>query len=154
MRNHVVAADVPPDSYRRKGRRHGIRRHQPGGCDYFSHLLSWYARRNEADTLLLTYPWVTRNREKAVKRLAQFCRIELDNAQLSMVLQRTTREYMYTNKYRFDDAMVVRALEQRCGKPARQCLTRRLISGPGRRLHGCRAVVFCGISWAIQQEVL
>ena len=24
----------------------------PGGCDYFSHLLSLYARRAEADTLL------------------------------------------------------------------------------------------------------
>ena len=34
----------------------------PEGCDYFTHLLSWYERRNEEDTLLMTYPWVTRNR--------------------------------------------------------------------------------------------
>lgn len=89
----------------------------PGGCDYFTHLLSWYARRNEVDTLLTTYPWLTKNPQEAVKRLAQFCRIELDDTQTSMVLQRTTREYMYTNKDHFDDAMVVQALEEHAGIP-------------------------------------
>ena len=89
----------------------------PGGCDYFTHLLSWYARRHEEDTLLLTYPWITRNREQAAKHLARFCDIELDDAQLAMVLERTTREYMYTHKDRFDDAMVAHVLETECGVP-------------------------------------
>ena len=89
----------------------------PGGCDYFTHLLSWYARRNEMDSLLLTYPWLTKNSSEAAQRLAKFCRIELDDAQLSMVLERTSRDYMYQHKNQFDDAMVVRALEERCGLP-------------------------------------
>ncbi|QFU76275.1 sulfotransferase [Halioglobus maricola] len=89
----------------------------PGGCDYFSHLLSWFPRRDENDTLLVTYDWVTRHREKMARQLAQFCRVELDEAQLSMVVQRTSREYMYTHKDRFDDAMIVRAMEERSGLP-------------------------------------
>ena len=89
----------------------------PGGCDYFTHLLSWYSRRNEQDTLLITYPWVTASREKAVNRLAQFCGIDLDDEQVAMVLRRTTRDYMYTHKNRFDDAMVARALEEQSGIP-------------------------------------
>jgi len=89
----------------------------PGGCDYFTHLLSWYARRDEPDTLLMTYPWVTRNREEAVKQMAKFCHIALSDTQSSMVLERTTREYMYKNKDKFDDAMVARALEERAGIP-------------------------------------
>ena len=89
----------------------------PGGCDYFTHLLSWYERRNEQDTLLLTYPWVTRNREQAARQLAQFCGFELDDVQLAMVVERTSREYMYTHKDRFDDAMVARVLETECGIP-------------------------------------
>lgn len=89
----------------------------PGGCDYFTHLLSWYARRTQADTLLMTYPWVTKNQQQAVRNMAQFCQIELTDAQVLMVLERTTREYMYTHKKQFDDAMVVRALEERAGIP-------------------------------------
>ncbi len=89
----------------------------PGGCDYFTHLLSWYARRHEADTLLVTYPWVTKNREEMANKLAHFCQIDLDSTQLSMVLERTTREYMYEHKDRFDDAMVAQALEEHSGIP-------------------------------------
>lgn len=88
-----------------------------GGCDYFTHLLSWYAKRNDADTLVITYSWMTRNLQEAVQRLAQFCQIELDDTQSSMVLQRTTREYIYKNKDKFDDAMVASALENKAGIP-------------------------------------
>lgn len=89
----------------------------PGGCDYFTHLLSWYARRKEADTLLFTYPWVTRHREQAIGHLARFCGLHLDDAQQAMVLERTSREYMYKYKDRFDDAMVAQILESRAGIP-------------------------------------
>ena len=39
----------------------------PGGCDYFTHLLSWYARRNEADTLLVNYRWVVKNKPAMIR---------------------------------------------------------------------------------------
>jgi hypothetical protein len=87
----------------------------PGGCDYATHLLSWYARRNEPDTLLMNYRWVVKNKPAAIRRLAEFCDIELTDDIMALVLERTSREFMVTHKDRFDDAMVCAVLEERCG---------------------------------------
>mgnify|MGYP001813024694 FL=1 len=90
----------------------------PGGCDYATHLLSWYARRNEADTLLATYPWVVKNRAEMIRRMAALCDIELTPELAELVLHRTSREYMVEHKDKFDDAMVSAALERKHGIPA------------------------------------
>ncbi|WP_341713244.1 sulfotransferase domain-containing protein [Erythrobacter sp.] len=90
----------------------------PGGCDYYTHLLSWYARRNEPDTLLATYRWAVSNRAAMIRRLAAFCGIPLDNSSLALVMDMTSREYMYRHKDKFDDAMMAGALEAKVGIPA------------------------------------
>jgi len=90
----------------------------PGGCDYFTHLLSWFARRNEPDTLLVTYRWVLKNKQEMIRRLAGFCDIELTNELAALVDERTTREFMYAHKDKFDDAMVCAAFELKLGIPA------------------------------------
>ncbi len=90
----------------------------PGGCDYFTHLLSWYARRNEPDTLLATYRWVVRNKREMIWRLAAFMRIDADDALVDTVEAMTTREFMHEYKDRFDDAMFAAALEAKVGIPA------------------------------------
>jgi hypothetical protein len=90
----------------------------PGGCDYFTHLLSWYVRRNEPDTLLVTYRWVVKNKQEMIRRLARFCEIELTDEMADLVDERTTREFMYSHKDKFDDAMVCAAFEQKLGIPA------------------------------------
>ncbi|MEE4283674.1 MAG: sulfotransferase domain-containing protein [Pseudomonadales bacterium] len=90
----------------------------PGGCDYATHLLSWYARREEADTLLATYPWVVKNRAEMIRRMAELCDIELTAELADLVLHRTSREYMVAHKDKFDDAMVSAALERKHGIPA------------------------------------
>jgi hypothetical protein len=87
----------------------------PGGCDYATHLLSWYARRHEADTLVMNYKWVAKNRAQAARRIAAFIRVELDAAGEALVLERTSREFMAEHKDRFDDAMVCAVLEAKCG---------------------------------------
>lgn len=90
----------------------------PGGCDYATHLLSWYARRHEPDTLLMTYRWMVKNKPEAVRRLAAFCDIELTDAIEALVLERTSREFMVEHKNRFDDGMICKILEEKCGVPA------------------------------------
>lgn len=90
----------------------------PGGTDYFTHLLSWYARREEPDTLVMTYRWAARNREKALRRLAAFCDIALTSEIEVLVTERTSREFMSAHKDRFDDGMICRVLEERAGVPA------------------------------------
>ncbi|MEO0689204.1 MAG: sulfotransferase domain-containing protein [Pseudomonadota bacterium] len=87
----------------------------PGGCDYATHLLSWYARRSEADTLLMNYRWAAKNREAAIRRMAAFIGVELTPAAEALVLNRTSRDFMVEHKDRFDDAMVCAVLEAKCG---------------------------------------
>ncbi len=90
----------------------------PNGCDYFTHLLSWYARRREPDTLLATYRWAARNRAAMIGRLAGFLGIAVSDEGVAEVERMTAREFMYAHKDRFDDAMVCAALERRIGVPA------------------------------------
>ena len=90
----------------------------PGGCDYATHLLSWYARLHEADSLVMTYKWVVKHRSQAIARLAHLCGIALTPAIEDLVLERTTREFMSEHEHLFDDAMVCAALEAKAGVPA------------------------------------
>lgn len=90
----------------------------PGGCSYFTHLLSWYARRQEPDTLLATYRWAAKNRPAMIHRLADFCGIMLTEELAALVEERTAREYMVAHKDKFDDRMVCDALEAKIGLPA------------------------------------
>lgn len=87
----------------------------PGGCDYATHITSWFARRREADTLLMNYRWVVKNREAAMRRMAAFMGVELSAGAEALVLERTSRDYMSAHKDRFDDAMVCEVLERKCG---------------------------------------
>ncbi len=89
----------------------------PGGCDYYTHLLSWWARRHEPDTLLATYRWAAKNRRGMIRRLAAFCGIELTDALLQLVEERTSREFMHDHHDKFDDAMMCRVMEERLGIP-------------------------------------
>jgi hypothetical protein len=90
----------------------------PGGCDYFTHLLSWYARRGEADTLLVTYRWAAKNRRAMIGRLADFMGLALTEEQVALVEHMTSREFMHAHKDRFDDAMACQVMEERIGVPA------------------------------------
>jgi len=90
----------------------------PGGCDYFTHLLSWYARRDKADTLLASYRWAAGNRPAMIARLAGFMGLELTAEQAALVEAMTARDFMHAHKDRFDDAMFCAVMEERIGIPA------------------------------------
>jgi hypothetical protein len=90
----------------------------PGGCDYFTHLLSWYARRSEPDTLLASYRWAAKNRPAMIRRMADFLGLALTDEQAALVEHMTSRDFMHAHKDRFDDAMFCAALEARIGVPS------------------------------------
>ncbi|QZD93926.1 sulfotransferase domain-containing protein [Qipengyuania gelatinilytica] len=90
----------------------------PGGCDYFTHLLSWYARAGEDDTLLATYRWVVKNKPAMIRAMGQLIGIEPTDEVVEMVMAATTREFMHDHKDRFDDALVCAVMEERLGIPA------------------------------------
>ena len=87
----------------------------PGGCDYYTHLLSWYARRNEADTLLVTYRWMVKNKQAMIRKMAAFLGIDADDAMVAQVDALTTREFMYEHKGKFDDAMIKEGMAEMLG---------------------------------------
>lgn len=89
----------------------------PGGTDYMTHLLSWYARRHEPDTLLMNYRTAAKNRPETIRRLAGFIGVELSHELAALVEHRTSREYMHQHRDKFDDAMVARQLDEVCGIP-------------------------------------
>ena len=90
----------------------------PGGTDYFTHLLSWYARLSESDSLIMSYRWMVKNKPAAIREMARFCDIELTPEIEALVMERTTRDFMHVHKDKFDDAMICRVLEEKCGIPA------------------------------------
>ncbi len=87
----------------------------PNGCDYFTHLLSWYARRNDPATLLTTYHWAVKHKRTMIARLAAFLEIDLTDDLAALVEERTSRAFMYTHKDKFDDAMMVAAFTAKLG---------------------------------------
>lgn len=90
----------------------------PGGCDYFTHLLSWHARAGEPDTLLASYAYAAKNRAAMVRRMAAFLGVVLTGEQVELVTAMTEREFMHAHKDRFDDAMFCKVMEERIGVPA------------------------------------
>lgn len=90
----------------------------PGGCDYFTHLLSWWARRDAPDTLLANYSSAAADRPAMIRRLAVFLGIEATDAVVNEVDALTSRTFMHAHLDRFDDAMVCRAMDEGLGIPA------------------------------------
>lgn len=90
----------------------------PGGCDYFTHLLSWYARRDAPDTLVASYDWASENRAAMAARIAELIGVSLTSEQLAQVAEMSSRAFMYAHRDRFDDAMLCRAMEERIGFPS------------------------------------
>lgn len=90
----------------------------PRRITYFDHLLSWWERRDEVDTLLMNYRGVIANKRVAIRRMAEFCSIEVDEAAIDLVEQRTSRAFMAENKAPFADPMMRRMSEEKAGLPA------------------------------------
>ena len=88
-----------------------------GGRDYWGHLLSWWAERDNPNVLLLSYEDMTANPEANIRRLASFCGLPLDDELLALTLERTSLAFMLAHKDRFDDLMMREMSETRCNLP-------------------------------------
>src|SRR4051812_7785374 len=88
----------------------------PGG-DIWTHLLSWWAQRDNPDVLLLTYEHTLADPERAIRSVAAFCGIALDDALLALTLEHSSLGFMLAHKDRFDDLLMRQLLAARCGVP-------------------------------------
>jgi hypothetical protein len=87
------------------------------GFGYWSHLLSWWPQKDSPDVLLLSYETMSAEPEANIRRVADFCGIPLDDELLALTLERSSLAFMLAHKDRFDDAMMRRLSEERCGLP-------------------------------------
>jgi hypothetical protein len=84
---------------------------------YWTHLASWWGQRDNPDVLLITYEHMSADPERAVRRIAAFCGIPLDEALLALTLERSSFAYMLAHKDRFAEVMARRMAEERAGVP-------------------------------------
>ncbi|MEM7099694.1 MAG: sulfotransferase domain-containing protein [Pseudomonadota bacterium] len=85
--------------------------------NYFKHLKSWWAQRNQPDVLFLCYETMLSEPAETIRRIAQFIEIELDPELLQIALDHTSIDFMLAHKDRFDDALLRARSEAVCNIP-------------------------------------
>src|SRR5579871_1345874 len=85
------------------------------GRDYWNHLLSWWAQRDNPNVLLLSYEQMSADPAAYIRRVARFCGIPLDDALLKLTLERTALPFMLARKELFDDRMMREMTERQLG---------------------------------------
>jgi Arc/MetJ family transcription regulator len=86
--------------------------------DYWHHLMSWWAERDNPNILLRGYEQMSADPVSTIRRVAAFCGIPLDDALLALTLERTSLSFMLAHKRLFDDKMMREMTERRLGLPA------------------------------------
>jgi len=88
------------------------------GRDYWHHLITWWAQRDNPDVLLFTYEQMSDDPVAHIRRVAGFCGIPLDDALMELALERTSLAFMLSHKQQFDDRMMREMSERRIGLPS------------------------------------
>lgn len=80
-----------------------------GEQGYWTHLLSWWARRDTDEVLLLAFEDLKADHAGAVRRVAEFLGLELGAAALELATGQSTFDFMKRHERQFDDHLVARA---------------------------------------------
>jgi hypothetical protein len=84
---------------------------------YWGHLLSWWRVRHDPSVLLLSYEQMTAEPAAAIRRVAAFCGIPLDDALLALAVERSSIGYMLTHKDQFSECLIRGVSEARANLP-------------------------------------
>lgn len=82
------------------------------GKDFWTHMESWWARRHEDDTLLLSYELMQEDHRPAVRKIADFLEIDADAALIDLVTEQSTLEFMLEHIDKFNDLLHRQRSEQ------------------------------------------
>ncbi|MEH6592955.1 MAG: sulfotransferase domain-containing protein [Halioglobus sp.] len=88
------------------------------GGDYWTHLASWWARRNDPDVLFMAYEHMKEDLTGTIRKVADFMGIELDDSLLSITEEHASLAFMQRHKDRFDDRMMRERSVEVSGLPA------------------------------------
>jgi len=73
-----------------------------GFGSWFEHVESWWLHRNDPNVLFLRYEEVVADLAGTVRKVAGFCSIPLDEAELPRIVERCSFEYMKKHNDKFD----------------------------------------------------
>jgi len=96
--------------------RYFIGRWETGG-GVWGHLLSWWARRDDPAVLLLSYEQMTADPAGAIRRIAAFMGLALDDALFEIAMDRASFAYMQAHRSKFDEHLIQAAAAARVGLP-------------------------------------
>lgn len=88
------------------------------GRDYYSHLLSWWPRREDKDVLILSFEAMTEDPAGAIDRIADFIGLPLDNELVELTLEHSSIEFMLAHKDQFNDVPMRQLSEERSNLPS------------------------------------
>ncbi len=75
------------------------------GKDYWTHLDSWWSRRDDPDVLLLSYELMGEDLRTHVALVADFLGIDADDNLIDLVTKQSTREFMLEHIDKFNDRL-------------------------------------------------
>jgi len=84
---------------------------------YWSHLKSWWARRNDSDVLFMAYEHMKQDSPGTIRKVAGFLNIELDDELLRITEEHASLAFMQQHKDRFDDLKMREHSHQVAGIP-------------------------------------
>ncbi len=85
--------------------------------NYYRHLQSWWPERQQPQVLMLCYESMLADPRAAIRRIADFIGVTLDEALLSRVLEQSSVEFMRAHARQFDDHLLRDARDEVCGLP-------------------------------------
>ena len=85
--------------------------------DYWSFLISWWAKRNDPDVLFLFFEDMRQDLGRAIAQVARFMGISLDEELRSIVLHQSGMPFMKAHEPQFDDHLLREARDTACGLP-------------------------------------
>jgi hypothetical protein len=74
--------------------------------DYWTHLKSWWQRRNDADVLFTAYEHMKHDITATIRKVAKFMDIALDDELLAITQKHSSLSFMQKHKERFDDKLM------------------------------------------------
>ena len=88
-----------------------------GDENYWSFLISWWARRNDPDVLFLFFEDMRQDLGRTIAQVARFMDIALDEELRSIVIRQSGIPFMKAHERQFDDHPLREARDAACGLP-------------------------------------
>lgn len=84
---------------------------------YWTHLMSWWPRRDDDDVLLMSFESMKHDHTGAIRRIATFIDIDLDDELLAITEEHSSLAFMLKHGDKFDDLLMRQRSETLAGLP-------------------------------------